>query len=196
MAPDDLLGRRISDPAALRALAHPARYAILDRLQTEGTATATECAQVTGLSPSACSYHLRLLARHGFVEEDREAAADRDGRERVWRRAITSWQSDPDPEADPAEVQAIDSTMARVMLASSDEKVLAFVDQSATEPVWRDAALLSNSTIAATAGELTAISAAIMTVLAPYVLSERALAEAPAGAREVHVAVRTAPRSS
>ncbi len=32
---------------------------------------ATECAQVAGLSPSACSYHLRTLARYGFVEEDR-----------------------------------------------------------------------------------------------------------------------------
>ena len=49
----------ISDPRALRALAHPARLAILQHLVLDGPATATECAEVAGLSPSACSYHLR-----------------------------------------------------------------------------------------------------------------------------------------
>ena len=54
---------------------------------------------MAGLSPSACSYHLRLLAKHGFVEPD--DSRDRDGRERVWRAAVTSWVSDPEPDADP-----------------------------------------------------------------------------------------------
>ena len=194
MALDDRLGRRISDPAALRALAHPARYEILQRLSVEETVTATACAEVTGLSPSACSYHLRLLARHGFVEEDTDRSADRDGRERVWRRTLISWQSDPDPDTDPAEVQAIDSTLVRVMLASSDAKVLAFVDQAAGDRPWRDAALISSSTIAATADELAELSTAVMAVLRPYFLTSRPLADAPEGAREVHVAVRMAPR--
>jgi DNA-binding IclR family transcriptional regulator len=41
----------------------------LQHLVLDGPATATECAEVAGLSPSPCSYHLRALARHGFVEE-------------------------------------------------------------------------------------------------------------------------------
>src|SRR6478672_11018017 len=139
---DERYGRRLTDPGAVRALAHPGRYAILERLQLEGPATATECAEVAGLSPSACSYHLRLLARHGFVEE---APADdgsvRDGRERLWRAAITGWWNAPEPDAAPREVQAVDSTLSRVMLASSDAKVLDFVDRGARERDWRDAAL-------------------------------------------------------
>src|SRR5713226_3824820 len=52
----------ITDPRAMRALAHPARIAILQHLVVDGPATATECAEIAGLSPSACSYHLRALA--------------------------------------------------------------------------------------------------------------------------------------
>src|SRR3954467_2895209 len=68
----------LHNPRALRALAHPARLDILERLNSDGPATATECAEVVGLSPSACSYHLRALARWGLVE----AADSTDRRER------------------------------------------------------------------------------------------------------------------
>jgi DNA-binding transcriptional ArsR family regulator len=191
LVPDDRYGRRISDPGAIRALAHAGRYAILERLQSGGPATATECAQVAGLSPSACSYHLRLLARHGFVEED---TSRDDGRERAWRATSTGWWSDIDPDTDPGLAQALDSTIVRVMMASSDEKVLAFVDHDATEPVWRDAALFSNSTIVATAPELANISQAIMAILKPFFVSDRPADEIPDDARQVHLSVRMAPR--
>ena len=188
-------GRRISDPQALRALAHTGRYAILERLQTRGPATATECAEVAGLSPSACSYHLRLLARHGFVEEDTSDEGRQDGRERVWRAVTAGWFADPAEDADPREMQAIDSTLTRVMMASSDQRVLAFVDRAASEPAWRDAALLSNSTVVATVDELADISQALLGVLRPYLLSERDdPTDRPAGARDVHVSIRMAPR--
>src|ERR1039457_3742439 len=71
----------------MRALAHSARIAIAQHLALDGPATATECARITGLSASACSYHLRALARWGFIEEDKASAAD--GRHRPWRaRAV------------------------------------------------------------------------------------------------------------
>src|SRR5690606_34750386 len=65
---------KISDPEVLRALAHPARLAVWDFLGTcalEGKdgATATEVAEVAGMTPSAMSYHLRTLAKAGFIEE-------------------------------------------------------------------------------------------------------------------------------
>ena len=72
----------------MRALAHPARIALWQHLLLEGPATATECAPVADLSPSACSYHLRQLARFGFVEQDQASAAN--GRERPWRAVISS----------------------------------------------------------------------------------------------------------
>jgi predicted ArsR family transcriptional regulator len=78
----------LTDPRVMRALAHPARMEIWQHIGLEGPATATECAEVVGLSPSACSYHLRTLAKYGFVEEDTARPAD--GRERRWRAKISS----------------------------------------------------------------------------------------------------------
>ena len=150
---------------------------------------------MAGLSPSACSYHLRLLARHGFVEEDTSDDARSDGRERVWRAATPGWVSDPAEDADPQEMQAIDSTLTRVMMASSDRRVLDFVDRAAAEPDWRAAALLSSSTIVATVEELAEVSQALLGVLGPYLRSARNdPADRPAGARDVHVSIRMAPR--
>src|SRR6185437_9799951 len=75
---------RLRDPRHIRALAHPARMAIIDALSSGDELTATECAVLTGLSPSATAYHLQFLERHGFAEP---APARSDGRERPWRAA-------------------------------------------------------------------------------------------------------------
>jgi DNA-binding transcriptional ArsR family regulator len=83
---------KLTDPKMMRALAHPARFAILTHLALHGPATATECADVAGLSPSACSYHLRTLARYGIAEEDADSAAD--GRQRPWRVRVLSFSID------------------------------------------------------------------------------------------------------
>jgi len=74
------------DPKALRALAHPLRWQLIDLLGSEGTATATRCAEVLGESVASCSYHLGILAKYGYVEE----VPGRTGREKPWRLASTS----------------------------------------------------------------------------------------------------------
>jgi hypothetical protein len=80
--PDD---DRTRDPKALRALAHPLRWQLIDLLGSEGTATATRCAEVLGESVASCSYHLGMLAKYGYIEE----VPDRAGREKPWRLAST-----------------------------------------------------------------------------------------------------------
>lgn len=81
-------GRRpvvISDPQAIRALAHEARLEALEELYaSQSTRTATELASRCGLSPSAMSYHLRALEKYGFVER---SPSEGDGRERRWKAA-------------------------------------------------------------------------------------------------------------
>jgi DNA-binding transcriptional ArsR family regulator len=71
----------LADPAAVRALAHPLRLELLDLLRFDGPSSATELGRRTGESSGATSYHLRQLARYGFIEE----APARGGRERLWR---------------------------------------------------------------------------------------------------------------
>jgi DNA-binding transcriptional ArsR family regulator len=75
----------ISDPQAIRALAHEARLEALEELYaSQSTRTATELASRCGLSPSAMSYHLRALEKYGFVER---SPSEGDGRERRWKAA-------------------------------------------------------------------------------------------------------------
>lgn len=75
----------ISDPQAIRALAHEARLTVLEELfASQSTRTATELATRCELTPSAMSYHLRALEKYGYVVR---AASEGDGRERRWKAA-------------------------------------------------------------------------------------------------------------
>ncbi|HET8616629.1 MAG TPA: helix-turn-helix domain-containing protein [Actinomycetales bacterium] len=74
----------LTDPLAFRALAHPARTAVIDELYGGRQRTASELAKRTGLTPSAMSYHLRALEKWGIV---RRAEPVADGRERPWKRS-------------------------------------------------------------------------------------------------------------
>ena len=80
--------RRIDDPGALKALAHPLRVALLAHLVAAGPATASACAEAVGASASNCSWHLRRLAAAGFVEPVDAG----DGRERPWRSTDTGFE--------------------------------------------------------------------------------------------------------
>src|SRR5919108_2121595 len=71
----------LTDPRALRALAHPIRLALLGALRREGPLTATQAGALVGESAASCSFHLRQLAKYGLVEE----AGGGRGRERPWR---------------------------------------------------------------------------------------------------------------
>jgi DNA-binding transcriptional ArsR family regulator len=73
------LGRH--GPQALRALAHPLRLDILERLTVHGPMTATDLGTALAESPANCSWHLRKLAEHGLVEP----SGDGQGRSRPWR---------------------------------------------------------------------------------------------------------------
>ena len=72
----------LTDPRSLRALAHPARQILMTELTNGRVLTATEAAELVGLTPSAVSHHLRALERYGIAER---AGTGADGRTRPWR---------------------------------------------------------------------------------------------------------------
>lgn len=79
----------ITDPKAIRALAHAARLEVISELySTQLSRTATELAGQTGLTPSAMSYHLRALQKWGIVAPAETAG---DARERRWKAAGTDF---------------------------------------------------------------------------------------------------------
>src|SRR5690349_22178529 len=96
----------LTDPKAMRALAHPLRWALLEALAQAGTLTATQASEMLSESPANCAFHLRTLAKYGFVEE----AGGGRGRERPWRQTYerVSWRSRPGDEQFTLASEALD----------------------------------------------------------------------------------------
>lgn len=180
----------ISDPQVMRALAHPARLAIMEHLSsTGGAVTATECADVAGLSPSATSYHLRALARFGLIEE---APSRGDARERLWRATVQSWGVDAGRGAEP-ETRAAEHALLEAFLARDLERSLDWLRRAGDEPEdWYEAVRISGSVLLVTAEELTELNAAVDRLLDPYQRRNR-VTDPPAGARTVAVQYKALP---
>lgn len=90
---DSMTERRtltLSDPRAIRVLAHEVRQQLLDELGGGTVLTATEAAKRCGITPSAMSYHLRAMERWGLVER----VASEDGREHPWKLVAESIKID------------------------------------------------------------------------------------------------------
>jgi DNA-binding transcriptional ArsR family regulator len=121
-------------------MAHPLRLRLYYALTLAGSATATRLAQGLDESVSLVSYHLRQLAKHGYVEPDPNRQGDR--RHHWWRTTSVgfSWSrsefaSEPEEANVAAEAQRqIDAHRAGYRQAWLDS-------QRAWSAAWRDAAI-------------------------------------------------------
>jgi DNA-binding transcriptional ArsR family regulator len=180
---------RVSDPQVMRALAHPACIEIVEYLNDTGAAvTATECAGMVGLSPSATSYHLRELAKYGLVEQ---APSRGDGRERLWQGASTGLriEADPDePGGDAATAALVDMYLNRDVARARE-----WMGRLSGEPEqWRRASVVMGHRLLVTAEELSALAARVNELLEPYRMRERRDAP-PEGARRVDMTFLAIP---
>jgi hypothetical protein len=149
--------------------------------------TATECAQLTGLSPSATAYHLKFLERYAFAEP---APARSDGRERPWRAPdrLTRFDLDSSTPAGAAAVAAVGSAFIDRSRAVAE----AFVATEREEPEeWQDIASLANADLWLTPEETRKVTADLAAVLETY--RGRALADRPDGARRVRIMNMVSP---
>lgn len=145
--------REVSDARTLRALTHPVRVALIEALSLEGPLTATEAGERIGESPTTCSFHLRQLAKYGFVEE----AGGGRGRARPWRmtRLGMSFSSvHDDPETEVAAV-----ALERLLRGRQMERYNAWLQSRGSYPrAWREAAPYSEHVLWVTPDELGEIS--------------------------------------
>ncbi len=156
----------LTDPKMMRALAHQARIAIWSYLGLHGPATATQCAEVAGLSPSACSYHLRTLARYGFVEEDRASAAD--GRERPWRVRLIAFSMEDRPDA-PAAYRLANRLLVENLREAAEEVRVRFLDRKSEYPhEWQRVSGETFSAAHVTPAELDEMRAKVWEILEQY----------------------------
>ena len=176
--------RTLTDPQVMRAMSHPARLEIMEYLNSTGASvTATECADIVGMSPSATSYHLRELAKVGLVEQ---APSRGDGRERVWRSPIHSYNVPMSVDAD-AETKAAEDTLVEVYLTRDFERIRTHLAKVREEPKeWYDAVALMGSNLLVTAAELKELTTAVQELVEPLKRRHR-IDDPPEGARTVIV---------
>jgi DNA-binding transcriptional ArsR family regulator len=122
---------QISDPKAIRALAHPLRLDLLALLAAGGLATAAHCGRILGASQASCSFHLRQLAKYGFVED---AGAGPDRRERRWRV--------PDPRLTVQIAEGSDTAVRRqierLVVEREMQAILDYSErQDGASPAWQ-----------------------------------------------------------
>lgn len=176
---------KVTEPGALRAMAHPLRLDLIELLGTVGPLTAAECARHLGSTQASCSYHLRQLARYGFVEPH----VREDRRERPWRLVDVeqSWSGEG-----PAALE-----LERVFVQREADRILAWQESRGdqVEP-WRDLAFVGGATLPLTAEEVVELRAQLSAVIEPYVSRLTEGDERPAGYRFVRVLLAGTPGST
>ncbi|MGH3170832.1 MAG: ArsR/SmtB family transcription factor [Trebonia sp.] len=146
--------RKITDARTMRALAHPVRVAIIEELsfgaiQTGGGMTATELGEAIGETATTCSFHLRQLAKYGFVEE----AGGGKGRARPWKMTSVGQLISPAPG--DAEAQIASNALVRLFRDRQLARYQTWQETRAEYPEeWRNAATNSEYTFHVTPAEL------------------------------------------
>jgi DNA-binding transcriptional ArsR family regulator len=153
----------LTDPRALRAVAHPVRLQLVGLLRREGPLTATQAGELIGESPASCSFHLRQLAKWGLVEE----AGGGRGRERPWRATalFTAW---PNVARDP-EQAAASGLLSQVVAERYFEQVMQWLRRRGDDPVeWQEAATFGDRMLYLTSDELAELGREIEALLERY----------------------------
>ena len=158
----------ISDPKAIRALAHPLRLDLLQLLGAGGSATAAQCGRVLGVSQASCSFHLRQLAKYGFVED---AGPGRDRRERQWQVAHSRLSVRIGTGSDAAVRQEIEALMVQ-------REMQAVLDYSrrpdGADPEWQRKAGIVSAMAMLSPDDAAAIKEKWIALLTPYITRARA----------------------
>jgi hypothetical protein len=182
----------ITDPTVIRALAHPVRMGLIELFGVRETLTATQASEALGESPANCAFHLRTLAKYGFVEE----AGGGRGRERPWKaatKAIRIRLRSADLDSEQAHVAA--GALEQVWHDRWYARVRNAFTTRGWSPEWEDASGSSQILTFLTPDELKAVRDEIGAIVARH-LDERRIdpAKRPAGALPVEIVNFAYPR--
>ena len=154
--------RQLTDARTLRALAHPVRIAIVEQLSIGGPMTATEVGELISETPTTCSFHLRQLAKYGFVEE----AGGGKGRARPWR--MTSIGHQISSTHDDPETAIAANALVRLIRERQLDRYRTWLETRAAYPrEWREAAGDSEYVFYLTVKELEQLSSELTAILMP-----------------------------
>ena len=179
----------LTDSLAMRALAHPVRVALIELLAVLDTLTATQASELLGESPANCAFHLRTLAKYGFVQE----AGGGRGRERPWKSAerhITISTKQDDPRAATAA-----GALSLTWLDHWMERARQVFGSSDCLPGWENATGWSRSAVFLTPEEAADLRGQMRGLLKKYESRKSDPALRPPGALPVEWTVFAAPVS-
>lgn len=186
--------KRVEDVETLRAFVHPLRMRLLGSLRTDGPATASELGRRFGESSGSTSYHLRQLARYGFVVEDDDQPSKR---ERRWRAAhdVTSWQTTDflDDDAGRQIVQSLQSEQLRLLV---DGVQRWFAEQDQWSRDWIDAAGHDDMHLRLRPDDLRALTAEVDAVVERFVERQRPADDPEAARVAVHLVAYPVQRTT
>jgi len=183
----------ITDPQAMRALAHPVRLAALSYLQKNGPATATQLSEHVGASPSVTSWHLRHLATFGLVV-DGPPPSGSDRRQRWWNAVARGFRyAMPDTPEGTEAGRLLRTEMMNQALESAQHWIAE--TEPVLDPEWSRLAGSANTLLVLTPAEAEAVESAIEQLLAPYV-QRRDAGDTPADARPVRYLRMSLPEAT
>ena len=172
-------------PAQMRAMVHPLRMRIIDALRNDGPSTASRLAAELGESSGATSYHLRVLAQAGVIEEDPDRG---NGRERWWRRVQPIYFP---TDAEAPDERALEVAGRLLHIEREDEALRRYLlgfDTLSTE--WNEATFTGSFPVYLTADELLAFG---LEWLAKVEALQGSPEARPPGARRVVLSLRGIP---
>lgn len=171
------------NPIAFKALAHPLRIAMLALLRAEGPATASQLAGALETTSGATSYHLRQLAKHGFIGDVTGVGR---GRERYWAASQPATELSRESLAhDPESLLLYDQLMTATSL-NRESEVRAFIaEQDSWGTEWDEAVALDDHFFRVTAAELADLHEEVSKLIFAY--AGRPREEIPDGALPVRV---------
>jgi DNA-binding transcriptional ArsR family regulator len=171
----------VTDAKTMRALAHPIRLALFERLQRHGPATSGQLSNDVGTTPSAAARDLHRLAALGLVTSADDAEGPGHRRWQAVARGIRFEPSDDD------ESQAAYRALSNQMFMLADQLPRRWMAESEPrlEPKWRRVSGFVNARMTLTLEEAEALDAQMEELLIPYVTRDPS--DAPEGARAVRL---------
>jgi len=172
----------------MRALAHPVRMALLELFTVNETLTATQASEMLGESPANCAFHLRTLAKYGYIAE----AGGGRGRERPWtsaHRIISLTSRDQEPQAAVAAKE-----LSRVWNVRMLDRIRRAFEVASWPAGWEHASHHSTSIVYLTPEETRQVAHGLFDVLRPYEDRQFDPSQRPAGALPVQFSFFAYPR--
>jgi len=179
----------ITAPQEIKALTHPLRLDLLELLAVIGPATAARCGRALGVPQANCSFHLRQLAKYGFVAV---AGPGEDRRERIWRLPEVR----PTLRVPPGVDSVLERQLRRVVVERETRAILDYAKRRDQEnPQWRDTGTLMTAVAICSPEDALEIKDKWKALLEPYLARTAAESQLRPGQRHVRYFMAATPIS-